>query len=122
LCRNRKKVRAAFPINISLVNQFQISLVNQRGRLQSVVGSFASQVLSRLTVKLGVNERHQFVNSLMISVAPLSQDFRNVLFSGVRLTHFNNIVIQNARAINFKNKTPLFLPKKLETVFFPASR
>jgi hypothetical protein len=39
--RNAEEVRAALPVDFALINQEQVDLVDQRGRLKGVVAAFA---------------------------------------------------------------------------------
>jgi hypothetical protein len=47
LCSNPKKMRAVLPVHPRLIDESEISLMNQCRRLQRVIDSFTPQVIRR---------------------------------------------------------------------------
>jgi hypothetical protein len=65
-----KKMHSAFASDISRANQLKVSLIGQCGRLETVAGLAAGHVSSRNLTQLRVNQRHQEVERVFISLAP----------------------------------------------------
>ena len=47
LCSNSKKMSAILPVHPCLIDESQVSLMNQSSRLQSVIWAFTSQIIRR---------------------------------------------------------------------------
>jgi len=56
LCSHSKKMGAVLPVHSRLVYESHISLMNQRGRLQSVIHSLPSQIISRQLTQFIVDD------------------------------------------------------------------
>src|SRR5690349_25149641 len=69
-----EEVRTALPIHISLINQTNIGFVHQRGCLQYMAGSFATNVLVRQTMQFVVYEGSEFFEGCFVPVAPFTQE------------------------------------------------
>ena len=81
-------MRPVFPVHLALINQLQIRLVDQSGRLKRVALTFAAQETGCLTMKFLINERQQFIQRFPLTAGPRTQhtcDFMRILFG---LVHF----------------------------------
>ena len=67
-------MRPILPLHVLHVDQFQERLVHECRRLQRVVPAFAAQVLLRQPVQLVVNDRHQLIQCIPISLSPCLQE------------------------------------------------
>ena len=57
----------------ALIDETKIGLVNERGGLESVVGTLAAQIVGRQAVKLRIDQRKHLVEGLPIAGAPREQ-------------------------------------------------
>jgi hypothetical protein len=71
-----EEVRAVLPPDVVLVYQAQEDFIDERGGLQRVVVSLASDVITGQPPQLFVNQRHQLVEGTLIPVAPPLQNLR----------------------------------------------
>jgi hypothetical protein len=71
LCCDSKKVGAILPLRISLIYEFEISLVYERRRLQRVLATLASQVITGQTSQLAIDQRHQSLECRLIAITPI---------------------------------------------------
>jgi len=58
-CGNGEKLRTAFPGDVSLLDKFEISLINQSGSLESVSAPLFPQITMRLPVQLIIHDFEQ---------------------------------------------------------------
>ena len=70
---HREEMCAIGPIQISTVDQAQIRLVHECGRLQSVTGALVPHVAARHAVQLVVDERREAIKGRRISAPPRLQ-------------------------------------------------
>src|SRR5689334_11582874 len=70
LRRDSKKLRPILPAHAVLLGKFQEKLVDECGWLQRVFASFSAQVGDGEAVQLVVNERHQLVAGVFLTLAP----------------------------------------------------
>ena len=73
VCRNSKEVAAVFPIHVMLIDQAQISLMHQRGRLQGVITTLLAQVVSGKAAEFVIHQRDQFGEDVLVAAAQLLQ-------------------------------------------------
>ena len=73
-----EEVRAILPLHVSLVHQPNVSLVNQRRRLQRVTRLFASQVARSLSTEFVVDDRHQLVERLFVAALVADKQLRDI--------------------------------------------
>ena len=59
-----------------MIYEFEISLVYERRRLQRVLTTLASQVITGQTSQLAIDQRHEFFKRRLIAVAPVEQKLR----------------------------------------------
>jgi hypothetical protein len=57
LCGNAEEVSAVLPVHPRLIDEAYISLMNQSGRLQGVIWSFAPQIIRRELSQFIVDDR-----------------------------------------------------------------
>jgi hypothetical protein len=70
LGRDGKEMRAVLPANISLIDEAQIRLVNERRRLERVVGAFAPARARRDPAQFPVHERNQGIEGVAVALLP----------------------------------------------------
>jgi len=58
---------------LPLIYQAKVRLVYQSSRLQCVIGILATHVTVREPVQFSFNERQQFLEGALISIAPLDE-------------------------------------------------
>lgn len=79
------EVSAALPLQMLLAsNQLHVRLIDQRGGLQSVIGTLAGHVAHRDAMELGINERDQVGLCLAIALAKTVEDLS---YFSHRVTH-----------------------------------
>jgi hypothetical protein len=71
LTRHPVEMRAAPPVDPSLVDQFQVGLVNQCGGLEGMVGAFAPQLAGGDAAQFVIDERQQSVERARITSRPV---------------------------------------------------
>ena len=59
-----------------MIDEFEVRLVDKRGRLKCVAGSLAAQVVAGEATQFVVDERHQFFECCLIAFAPVNQELR----------------------------------------------
>jgi len=64
---------SAFPIRVSLADQFQKRLIDQCGGLQCVIDPLSLQVTRGLFMKLVINKRHQLFERFPVSALPFAE-------------------------------------------------
>ena len=67
---NREEMGAVLPFRQVLLSQTHVSLVNQCGALQGVVGTFPLKIASGDPVEFAVDERHQCIERGFIPAPP----------------------------------------------------
>jgi hypothetical protein len=70
---NSQEVCAIAGFERSLVNQPQIRLMDQRGALQRMTGTFAPQLASRDIAQLLINKRDQALEGFLVSRPPTNE-------------------------------------------------
>jgi hypothetical protein len=78
-----QKLYAVLPDGVLLIDETDVRLVYERGRLQDVSRTFASQMDSRTTAQLAVHERHRAIAGIQVPRVPGAEELRNLL----RLAH-----------------------------------
>jgi hypothetical protein len=68
-----KEVSAGLPVDVPLFNHSQVSLVNQRGRLQCMACTFASQLTARDLSQLRIDKWQQLTEGGGIAAAPVTE-------------------------------------------------
>ncbi len=76
---NPEKVGAVVPVHLPLIDQLEVRLVDQRSRLQGVLGPNGRQRAARDPAQLSVNERHEPIARGCIAVTPVDQESRDVV-------------------------------------------
>ncbi len=71
----REEVGPIFGLKYRLVDQSQVSLVDQRGALQGVSGTFLVKVTPRNDTELGVHHGDELMKSLSIPGFPPDEEF-----------------------------------------------
>src|SRR5215470_1388794 len=79
---NSEKMGAILPFCISLIDELEIGLVDERGGFECVLGALAPQVVARQPSQLAVDQRHQFFERRLIAVTPLDQKLRYAFRGG----------------------------------------
>ena len=69
-------------LGIGLVGQAQVNLVDQRRGLEGVIGALAAHVMMREPAQIFVDQRREFGESGVISLAPITQELPNSLWRG----------------------------------------
>lgn len=76
------KMRAVFPIRAALIDQFQVRLVHEGGRLQSVVGAFVPQIFGRAPAQVFIDKGHEPGRRVGVARTPFLEDLRDCLWMG----------------------------------------
>jgi hypothetical protein len=84
LGRDRKKMSPILPLHALAIYQAHVYLVNQGGRLEGVVGPFASHIAMGQAPKFFVNDWGQLVKRVLISIAPGAEKTADL--AGIQLT------------------------------------
>jgi hypothetical protein len=71
-----EKVGAILPLRISLIYEFEISLVHERRRLQRVLATLAPQVITGQTSQLAIDQRHQLFECRLVAFTPIDEKLR----------------------------------------------
>ena len=71
-----KEVSSIPPVAVSLVNESQIHLVNQGGRLEGVADPFASKLSPRDPAQLRIDPRQQLIERTLVTTTPLGRGAR----------------------------------------------
>ena len=79
LRRDCEEVRAALPMHVARINEAQISLIDQRGRLQRLAGPLTAHVAPGYTVQFVMDQRNQLIERCLLTVAPGQQQSSNFL-------------------------------------------
>ena len=82
--RDGEKMGAVLPLRIGLVGQAQISLIDQRGRLQGVIRAFSRHIMMRETPQIFVNEGRELIERAPVSVPRIGQQLGYFLRGGGR--------------------------------------
>ena len=72
-------MRPVLPVDVLDVDQAQIGFVDQFGRLHAVVRTIAVQAPAGDALQLIVDERHQRIESRLVSLAPGSEENRHLV-------------------------------------------
>src|SRR5215510_10856209 len=91
LRRHAEKVRAILPLHLPDIHQLQVDLVDERRRLQRVIGTLCRHVTARYAVQLSVDHWKQLVECLL-SPAP----------------HANKSLVTSAGACVLIDASPVF--------------
>jgi hypothetical protein len=78
LRRNGEEVGAVSPPHPFVVDQPEVSLVDQGRGLQTVVRAFPVQVVSRESAQFVVYDRRQLIEGVLIPIAPGSEQYADV--------------------------------------------
>jgi hypothetical protein len=78
LRRNAEEMRPIPPVAVPLVDQAQVQLVNERGRLQREATPLAEKLALCHTTQLRVDERQQLVEGVSVATPPFAQKRRHV--------------------------------------------
>jgi hypothetical protein len=73
LCGDSEEVRAVGPMNVFLIDETNVSLIDERGGLKRVTLSFPAHVTAGKPVEFVVDQRVQLVECGLIPIAPLSE-------------------------------------------------
>ena len=71
-------------LGIGLASQAQVNLVDQRRGLERVIGALPAHVMMSQSPQIFVDERREFRESGMISLAPSAQELLNSFWRGRR--------------------------------------
>ena len=72
-------MRPVLPVDVLDVDETQEGFVDQFGRLHAVVRTLAMQAPAGDAPQLGVDERHQRIQSRLVSLAPGSEEHRDLV-------------------------------------------
>ena len=78
---------AVLPAWIGLVGQAQISLIDQRRRLQCVVGTLAAHLMMSEASKFLIDQRGQFRESNIVPMTPSHQEIGHSLLRDRKRIH-----------------------------------
>src|SRR5450631_795630 len=78
LRRNRKEMGAILPLGKILIDQTNVSFVDQGGALQGVTRALVLQVMMSDTAQLCVNQGHQRVERFAVAASPAAQQLRDL--------------------------------------------
>jgi len=81
--RNSEKVRPALPVDLFQFGEPEISLMNQRRRLQGVMAAFVAQTRRGDPAKLLVNKRYEPLFSRFVSSFQLEEELSNISRPGL---------------------------------------
>jgi hypothetical protein len=70
LGRDREELRAVPPIRAMLIDETNVRLVDERGRLECVAGSLATELRSGVTTQFGVDQSEGTLPGIEISGRP----------------------------------------------------
>ena len=76
-----EKVRAVLPVHLPLIHQLQINLVDQRRRLQRVIGALVFQAARRQPPQFIIDDGHQFIQRRRLAALPGKQELGDVVRS-----------------------------------------
>ena len=79
-----EKVSPIPPVNVTLVDESQIHLVNQGGRLQSVANPFFVQLTRRDAPQLRIDKRQQLIERTVVAATPIIEERRDIMRRGHR--------------------------------------
>jgi hypothetical protein len=82
-----EKVGAVLPPWIGLVSQTQISLVNQRRRLECVIAALSAHLMMGEASEFLIDQRSQLRESSIVPMTPLLQELGHPLLRDQRLIH-----------------------------------
>src|SRR5207253_11147176 len=71
--RHGEEMCAVLPVDLADIDQTDVRLVDERGRLQRMSGSFVSHVPPGDAAQLVMDERNQLLQCGLIAVAPVDQ-------------------------------------------------
>jgi hypothetical protein len=80
--RDTKEVRSILPVDLPLIDDPQVHLVNERRRLQGVVGPLAAKVAPRNATELRIDERQQLIERTAVAAALIAKQRRDVAGRG----------------------------------------
>jgi hypothetical protein len=75
---NSKELGAILPMRFFLIDQPNVSFVNQRCRLQGVIATLAAHVVMREPVQFRIDQWNQSLIRGLIAIAPISQQAGDV--------------------------------------------
>src|SRR6476660_2669907 len=78
-----EELRAVLPVNVFLIDQPEVSLVDQGGRLQRVIGKLLTQAINRDSPQFLVNERQHLVERGLVAIAPVDKKLSNTCGRGI---------------------------------------
>jgi hypothetical protein len=67
------------PSDFALVDKLEECLVNKSRNLKRMIGALPAKISGSETPQLGVHERRQFLECLLVSVAPVYEEPGNVM-------------------------------------------
>ena len=76
--RDSEEVHPVLPVDVRLIDQFDIRLVDQCRRLQRMVLPLVTEVDRRSTVQFGIYQRQQLIERTDIAIAPLVQQLGDI--------------------------------------------
>ncbi len=68
---SREEVRTILPVGVIYVHQLEVSLMDERGGIEGVIGSLGAESLMSHQPQLVVDQRHEVVESLATPVSHL---------------------------------------------------
>src|SRR6185436_19211706 len=78
----REEVSAVLPLHLTLFDQPHISLINERGCLQSVIRAFAPHVAASEAAQLSLDQWNQPVECRPVSIPPLDTQLGYIVWRG----------------------------------------
>ena len=70
----REEMGPILPLHPLVIHQADIGFIDQRGRLEAVVGALTSHVAVRQPAELRIDDRRQLVEGELVSVAPGAEE------------------------------------------------
>ena len=78
-----KELRTVLPVNVFLINEPKVCLIDQRGRLQSVIGNLLPHAINRDMSQFLIDEWQHLVERGFIAVAPVDEELSNTFRCGI---------------------------------------
>jgi hypothetical protein len=73
-----EEVSAILPLYIPAIYQVQVCLIDQSSRLEGVIGALVAQAAVCQPAQLGIDQREQLFQRLLIPVAPIYEKLCNL--------------------------------------------
>jgi hypothetical protein len=78
LRRHAEELAPVLPLDATLVDESQVHLVHERGRLQRIASAFTPEVGGSAPMEVAIHQRHHAIARRNVTVSPRVQQRRNV--------------------------------------------